>query len=162
LVVATLGVIAVIDPRHAELSPSMFIGNLSLLGAALTWALYSVLVRKISAASDLLLSSTIMLLGGLPSSLTLGAFEIPTIEMNKITSSIIWGTLYLGVISTALAMFLWNYAFATLPAGVASLTFFAQPVVGVLLGWLLLSEPVNALFFAGGSLIVLGIFLSIE
>ena len=162
LVVATLGVIAVIDPRHAELSPSMFIGNLSLLGAALTWALYSVLVRKISAASDLLLSSTIMLLGGLPSSLALGAFEIPTIEINKITSSTIWGVLYLGVISTALAMFLWNYTFATLPAGVASLTFFAQPVVGVLLGWLLLSEPVNALFFAGGSLIVLGIFLSIE
>ncbi|MBM3126616.1 MAG: DMT family transporter, partial [Chloroflexi bacterium] len=162
LVVATLGVIAVIDPRNAELSPSMFLGNLSLLGAALTWALYSVLVKKISASSDLMLSSTIMLLGGLPTSLAIGASELPTIEMDPITSSILWGVLYLGVISTALAVFLWNHAFATLPAGVASLTFFAQPVVGVLLGWLLLSEPIEVLFLAGASLIVLGIFLSIE
>jgi drug/metabolite transporter (DMT)-like permease len=48
LVISTLGVLAVIDPRNAELSPSLFWGNMSLLAAALTWALYSVLVRKVS------------------------------------------------------------------------------------------------------------------
>ena len=48
LVIATLGVMAVIDPRKAELSPILFWGNMSLLAAALTWALYSVLVRKVS------------------------------------------------------------------------------------------------------------------
>src|SRR5512133_3085434 len=48
LALSTLGVIAVIDPRTAELSPSLFLGNMSLLAAALTWALYSVLVRKVS------------------------------------------------------------------------------------------------------------------
>src|SRR5512146_2576466 len=36
LIVSTLGVIAVIDPRTAELSPSLFWGNISLLAAALT------------------------------------------------------------------------------------------------------------------------------
>ena len=52
-------------------------------------------------------------------------------------------------VSTALAMFLWNYAFAEIPAAVASLTFFAQPVVGTLLGWFFLGEEITPLFIVG-------------
>ena len=52
LIISTLGVIAVIDPRNAELSPTLFWGNMSLLAAALTWALYSVLVRKVTQTID--------------------------------------------------------------------------------------------------------------
>ena len=160
LAVSTLGVIAVIDPRTAELSPSLFWGNMSLLAAALTWALYSVLVRKVSKSVDLLTSSAIMLLGGLPSSLLFGMWEIQTQGIGKITIGIIFGRLFLGIISTAIAMFLWNYAFAELPAAIASLPFFAQPVVGTLLGWFFLAEKITPLFLAGGILIGIGILIA--
>jgi len=46
---------------------------------------------------------------------------------------VVGGILFLGVISTALAMYLWNTAFAVLDAGAASLTFLIQPVVRTLL-----------------------------
>ncbi len=160
LVISTLGVMAVIDPRTAELSPSLFWGNMSLLSAALTWALYSVLVRKVSKSGDLLTSSTIMLLGGIPSSLLFGIWEVQTQGIGKITIGIIGGLLFLGIVSTAIAMFLWNYAFAELPAAVASLTFFAQPVVGTLLGWFFLAEKITPLFLAGGVLISIGILIA--
>lgn len=160
LVISTLGVLAVIDPQTAELSPDLFWGNMSLLSAALTWALYSVLVRKVSQSGDLLTSSAVMLLGGLPSSLAFGWWEINTQGIGAITPGIIGGLLFLGIISTAIAMFLWNYAFAELPAAVASLTFFAQPVVGTLLGWYFLSEKITPLFLAGGALISLGILIA--
>lgn len=160
LVISTLGVLAVIDPRNAELSPTLFWGNMSLLAAALTWALYSVLVRKVSKSSDLLMGSTLMLLGGVPSSLAFGIWEIHTQGIGEITWGIFGGILFLGIISTAIAMFLWNYAFAELPAAVASLTFFAQPVVGTLLGWLFLSENITSLFLAGGVLIGIGILIA--
>jgi drug/metabolite transporter (DMT)-like permease len=160
LVISTLGVIAVIDPRSAELSPSLFWGNMSLLSAALTWALYSVLVRRISKTGDLLTSSAIMLLGGLPSSLLFGLWEVRTQGMGMITPGILGGLLFLGIISTAIAMFLWNYAFAELPAAVASLTFFAQPVVGALLGWFFLAEKITPLFLVGGALIGIGILIA--
>ena len=39
LVIASLGVLAVIDPRTAQLSSNTFLGNLCLVAAALTWAL---------------------------------------------------------------------------------------------------------------------------
>jgi len=160
LIISMLGVVAVIDPRTAELSPSLFWGNISLLAAALTWALYSVLVRKISNSGDLLTSSTIMLLGGLPSSLLIGIWEVQTRGVGEITIGIVYGILFLGVISTAIAMFMWNYAFAELPAAVASLTFFAQPVVGTILGWYFLNEVITPLFLIGGALIGLGIFIA--
>jgi drug/metabolite transporter (DMT)-like permease len=160
LVISTLGVLAVIDPSTAELSPGLFWGNMSLLSAALTWALYSVLVRKVSQSGDLLISSAVMLLGGLPSSMVLGWWEINTQGIGEITPSIIGGLLFLGIISTAIAMFLWNYAFAELPAAVASLTFFAQPVVGTLLGWYFLFEEITPLFLAGGALIAVGILIA--
>lgn len=160
LVISSLGVLAVIDPRNAELSPSLFWGNMSLLAAALTWALYSVLVRKVSQTQDLLLSSAIMLLGGIPSSLAFSVWEVNTIGVGEITPGIIGGLLFLGIISTAIAMFLWNYAFAELPAAVASLTFFAQPVVGTLLGWFFLSEKITPLFIVGGVLIGVGILVA--
>jgi drug/metabolite transporter (DMT)-like permease len=160
LIVSTLGVIAVIDPRTAELSPTLFWGNMSLLAAALTWAAYSVLVRKVSKSGDLLTSSAIMLLGGLPSSLLFGIWEVQTQGVGEITLGIVLGLLFLGIVSTAIAMFLWNYAFAELPAAVASLTFFAQPVVGTLLGWFFLSEKITPLFLAGGVLIGIGILIA--
>jgi drug/metabolite transporter (DMT)-like permease len=160
LIISSLGVLAVIDPRTAELSPSLFWGNMSLLAAALTWALYSVLVRKVSKSGDLLASSAIMLLGGLPSSLLVGIWEVQTQGVGKITIGIILGLLFLGIISTAIAMFMWNYAFAELPANVASLTFFAQPIVGTLLGWFFLAEKITPLFLAGGALIGIGILIA--
>lgn len=161
LVISSLGVIAVIDPRTADLSSSLFVGNLSLFAAGLTWALYSVLVRKISLSADLLTSSTVMLMAGIPTSVLFGAFELNNQAIGgEITFGIIAGVLYLGIISTALAMYLWNYAFAELPAAVASLTFFAQPVVGTLLGWFFLGEKITPLFLAGGVLIGIGILIS--
>jgi drug/metabolite transporter (DMT)-like permease len=73
---------------------------------------------------------------------------------------VVGGVLFLGVISTALAMVLWNTAFAYLDASLASLTFFAQPVVGSLLGWLFLGEKITPLFLLGGLLIGVGLIVS--
>ena len=160
LAISSLGVIAVIDPRTADFSSSLFMGNLSLLAAALTWALYSVLVRRVSRSADLLISSAVMLVGGIPSSLFVSYFEINNQGIGEITFGVVLGVLFIGIVSTALAMFLWNFAFAQLPAAIASLTFFAQPVIGTLLGWSFLGEKITPLFLLGGILIGIGLVIS--
>ena len=160
LLLATLGVVAVIDPRSAQLNPDLFLGNLLLLGAALTWALYSVLVRKATQALDVLPFSLIAFLGGLPVARPASAWELKTTGVGEISTGIVGGVLFLGIISTALAMVLWNSAFALVDANLASLTFFAQPVVGTLLGWLFLGEEITPLFLFGGLLIGVGLVIS--
>lgn len=161
ILLASLGVLAVIDPRKFDLTSNLFWGNMALLLAAITWALYSVLVRKVSTSGDLLQASTVMLLGGLPIAIPFSIWELSTRGISgNIDSGIILGVLFLGIVSTAIAMFLWNYSFAKLPANVASLTFFAQPVVGSLLGWYILGEVITPLFIIGGILIAIGIIIS--
>ena len=160
LVLATMGVVAVIDPRSAQLNPDLFVGNLLLLGAAITWALYSVLVRKATQNMDVLAFSMIAFFGGLPVTVPTGVWEVGTTGFGEITMGVIGGILFLGVISTALAMVLWNTAFAYVDASLASLTFFAQPVVGTSLGWLFLGEQITPLFLLGGLLIGLGLVVA--
>jgi drug/metabolite transporter (DMT)-like permease len=160
LLVSTLGVVAVIDPRTAQLNPELFWGNLSLLAAALTWALYSVLIRVVTRKMDVLTVSLIAFLGGLPVVVPLGTWELTKIPVGTLSLGILGGVLFLGIISTALAMVLWNTAFALMDASVASLTFFAQPVVGSLLGWVFLKETITPLFLLGGFFIALGLVLA--
>ncbi|MGB8982663.1 MAG: EamA family transporter [Anaerolineales bacterium] len=160
LLLATLGVVAVIDPRSAQLNPDLFMGNLALIGAAVTWALYSVLVRKTTQNLDVIPFSLIAFLGGLPIVIPAGAWELKTVGVGEISLGVVGGVLFLGIISTALAMVLWNNAFALVDAGLASLTFFAQPIVGTLLGWLFLGERITPLFLLGGLLIGVGLIIS--
>lgn len=160
LLLATLGVVAVIDPRGAQLDPDLFTGNILLLGAAVTWALYSVLARKVMQSLDVLTFSVIAFAGGLPMALPFGVWELKTAGVGEISLGVVGGVLFLGIISTALAMILWNNAFAILDAGTASLTFFAQPVVGTFLGWMFLGEQITPLFLAGGAMISVGLIVS--
>ncbi|MEW6048148.1 MAG: EamA family transporter, partial [Bacillota bacterium] len=67
------------------------------------------------------------------------------------------GVLYLALVSTALAFFLWNRGFELLNAASASLFFLLQPLVGAALGVLLLGEPSGPELWLGGLLILLGV-----
>lgn len=153
LVLATLGVLAVLAPELTHFDPRSLAANLILVGAALTWALYTVLTAKAARGLDLTLASLVGFLGGLPVSVPGSAWELATRGLGPIDAGIIAGILFLGLVSTALAMLLWNYAFQKLPASTAGLTFFAQPVTGTLLGTVFLGETPGLLFFAGAGLI---------
>ncbi|MCF6277361.1 MAG: DMT family transporter [Anaerolineales bacterium] len=160
LLIASLGVLAVIDPRSAQLDSALFWGNLSLVAAALTWALYSVLIRKVTRGVDVLTVSLIAFVGGLPTSIIASVYEISSQGFGEITLSVVAGVLFIGIIATALAMYLWNTAFARLEASLASLTFFAQPVVGTFFGAVFLGERITPLFLFGGFLIAVGLLIA--
>lgn len=158
--IASIGVIVIIDLGSLDFSSNLFLGNVSLVLAAITWAAYSVLVGKFGKGNNVVFSTAIFLLGGLPVSIPAALVEYYTVGWGEITFSIVYGILFLGIVSTAVAMYLWNYAFTNLTASQASLTFFAQPLVGSLLGWYFLSEEITYLTLLGGGLILIGIFFS--
>jgi len=160
LIMATAGVVAIVNPSKAAEAGQVFWGNMALIGASLTWGLYSVLVRRASGALSTLEISTVAFLGGLPISLPISAWESATVGFGEITFPVILGVLYLGIISTAFAMYLWNKSLALLNASIVSLLFFAQPVVGAGLGAWLLGEELNLGFWTGATLIAAGLLTS--
>lgn len=158
---ASVGVLIIIDPGQADFSSATFAGDVALALAAVTWGLYSVLVRRVSASLDTTTVSLYVLFGGLLITLPAMPFELRDRPVGSVDVGTVLGILYLGVVSTAGAMWLWNRAFALVDASAASLFFFAQPLVGAVLGVLLLGQTLTPQLIAGGLLIAGGVLLTI-
>ncbi len=138
-------------------------GGVILFVAALTWALMSVLVKRVPKGYSQL-------------TVTMYAIFTATMMITPIavgqlvhTSPAIWlhpmlwgGILYIGVLSTAGAFFLWNKGLQMVEASSGGLYFFFQPLVGTLLGWLVLGEVVGFSFWIGAALIVISVLLVIR
>lgn len=160
LIVSTIGVLVVIDPSQAQINAGLWLGNLLLVGAAVTWALYSVLVRRATHTVETLPFTLIAFIGGMLVAFPATALELSAQTIGPITLPLAAGVLYLGIISMAVSAYLWNRAFKLLEAGAASLTFFAQPIVGAGLGAVFLNEQLTSLFIAGTALILLGLWVA--
>ncbi|MCU0499885.1 MAG: EamA family transporter, partial [Anaerolineae bacterium] len=103
-----------------------------------------------------------LFIGGLILVIPSALIELQTKPIGVIDSGTVIGVLYLGVISTAAAMWLWNRAFALVDASVASLFFFAQPLVGVILSALILGQGMTAPLWIGGALIAIGVLIALR
>ena len=77
----------------------------------------------------------------------------------SVSPGAVGAVLYLGLGATALAWVLWYRGIAHMEAGVASIYFFAQPVVGGLLAGVFLHEALPAAFWLGGLVLAAGILV---
>lgn len=158
---ATIGVLLIVGNGHINMSSQL--GGISLLMAALTWALMSILIKRVPSSYSPVVVTTYSILVAI---LVLTPFVykgLGEIHISKLTDPTIGGgLLYLGIVSTALAFILWNRGLQLLNASSGGLFFFFQPLVGTLLGWLLLGESIGGTFLIGSFLILSGVLLVIK
>lgn len=157
---ATIGVIAIVGIDNLDMSSML--GGISLVIAALTWALMSVLVKMIPSEYSQIVVTTYATAIAVVVLTPFVIPRLPQIELHDLADLTIWGgLLYLGVISTSLAFLLWSRGLQMLDASSGGVFFFFQPVVGTLLGWLLLGETISIMFWIGSVLILLGVLIVI-
>jgi drug/metabolite transporter (DMT)-like permease len=157
VVFATIGVLMIVGV--GGFSGSYQLGGLVLSIAALTWALMSVLIKRVPGEYSQLVVTTYAIFAA--------TIVITPVAINQLhglaeilSHAVVWGSiLYLGIVSTAGAFFLWNKGLQMVDAASGSLYFFFQPLVGTLLGWIILDEKVGLVFWIGAALILLGVLL---
>jgi len=162
LALATIGVLVVSlagGQLTSEQSRNPLLGNLLLIVAAVTWALYTVMARRATQRYSSLAVTMMVTAFGIPIVAPMAAIELSSRGIGALTPEVIGGILYVGIGSTAIAFYLWNKSFELLDAATASLFFFAQPVVGTLLSAIFLHEVLGASFFVGAALIGAGVLL---
>jgi len=162
LALATIGVLVVslLGARlTSQQSRDPLLGNLLLIVAAITWALYTVLARRATQRYSSLAVTLAVTAFGIPIVAPAAAIELQARSIGTLTPEVVGGILYVGIGSTAIAFYLWNKSFELLDAATASLFFFAQPLVGTLLSAIFLREALGRWFFAGAALIVAGVLL---
>ncbi|MDO7786460.1 DMT family transporter [Desulforamulus aquiferis] len=161
LLVASVGVAVVIGVGSHGMEGGSLIGNLFLVLAAISWALYSVMGKIATKKYSSLAVTFYASLFGLIFTLPLAAWELTRLPADPLANVWVWsGILYLGVVSTAGAFYFWNKGFELMDASSAAVFFFVQPVLGSLLGWLILNEHLETNFFIGGAMILLGVAIA--
>jgi drug/metabolite transporter (DMT)-like permease len=132
-------------------------GDLVLVLAGVAYATYSLLGRRVLERHAPLGVTTRSLVWGAAALLPVAGAEWASGARPVWTASAVAGTLYLAVVITALGYVAWNWALARVPAPRAAIFLNIQPIVGALLGAVLLGEPLTPFTVLGGALVVTGL-----
>ena len=160
VILATIGVFMVVGV--GPLTASYRLGGLILLLAAVTWALMSVLIKRVPRNYSSLVVTTYGIGVAAVLIAPMALYEMPSWSLMWSRSELWAGTLFVGIVSTAGAFFLWNRGLQLMDASSGSLFFFFQPLVGTVLGWAILGEHVGVPFVLGSVMIMAGVALTVR
>ncbi len=151
---AGVGLLSV--PRLLAADPADGLSVLLLLVAPVTWAAGSVLQTRRPVGMTPVVSSGYLLLFG---SLGFVAVSLVTREPLPTPSVAAWGAwAYLVVAGSIAAFTSFVHALRLLPTGVVMTYAYVNPVIAVLLGALILKEPISPLAIGGMALVLLGVW----
>jgi len=168
MLLALAGVAIVVAAQTATESSGSDTHETALLGdgllvlSALCWALFTVVGAPLIRRHSALVAATSATRWSLLFMLPAAAIELTLRDdwrALSLSPGAVGAVLYLGLGATALAWFLWYRGIAHMEAGVASIYFFAQPVVGGLLAGLFLHEALTGAFWLGGLVLAAGILV---
>ena len=164
IVVALLGAIVVITRGDliggiADISQSLGLGELMMLGAVLSWAIYTLISRNALETLSPVIATTYGTLWGFVF-LSIGAVgEFKDIDWMLLDWRVWTSVFYLGAFGTVLA-FIWYYQGIQM-VGPSRTAIFNNlvPAFGVLFSTVMLGEPILISMVVGGLIAVLGVSL---
>ena len=137
-------------------------GDLLLILSGVAYAAYSLLGRGVLTRLPVAAVTAWSILWGTAAMLPLAWLEWRTGQVPVWTSGAIVGTLYLGIVITALGYAVWNWCLDRLGASRVAIFVNVQPLAGALLGVWWLREPLTGFTVAGGLLILAGLHLTVK
>jgi drug/metabolite transporter (DMT)-like permease len=152
------GIVIFSAAPEQPLSPSNnLLGGAAALGAAICWAAYTAfgkaVVRKLGGP---LASAWCILCGGL----MLAVVALFEGGIRPLTGHEMLAVGYMAVGPTAIAMGLWYRALELVDSSALGPSQYIAPVVSVILGWLLLHEPVAPSFVVGCLVTLVGVYMA--
>lgn len=136
-------------------------GDLLLIGGALSWALYTVLLRWRPAGISTLAFLGASVVGGIVLlMLPLYLVELATGRVAVWNAATGAGMVYFAVFPSILAYLFWNLGVQQVGANRAGLFLYLVPVFGIVLAITFLGERVHLFHLVGATLIFSGIYIS--
>ncbi len=135
-------------------------GNLLLLGASVSWAIYTVysqpLLRQLR---PLALTSATMVAGAVPL-LAMGLPEIVSIRVDEVSLASWAGLLYSALLALVFAYFAWSRGVQAIGSTRTAAYVNLIPVVAIATAWVWLGERLSARQLVGAAAVIAGIALS--
>jgi drug/metabolite transporter (DMT)-like permease len=153
------GILLMFSEHITEFSKAEYLmGILLTLGAVLSWATGSIWIKKHHSNSNPFVNAALqMFFGGLfclPLSLALD--DLNTVHWS---AEAVYSLIYLVVFGSIVAYASYLYALRSLPMTIVSLYAYVNPLVAVILGWVVLNEKLNLTIWLAILITVGGIYI---
>jgi drug/metabolite transporter (DMT)-like permease len=158
-IAATLGVALVVFNGHfvLQLNP---LGDLLAFCAALSWAFYSLLLKKLEHYSVVFITRKVFFYG-LITVLPMFIVHPWNFPLSGFLDPVVWGNLlFLGFVASFACFALWSMVSQRIGALSASNYIYLNPISTVIFSALVLDEPMTLLAYVGSALILLGVYIS--
>ena len=141
-----------------KLSP---LGDILALGACLCWALYSLLIKRLSANYSNMFITRKVFGYGILTILPLFISRPPRLDLLLDGGPVVWcNVLTLGCVASMLCYTLWNYVLKRLGTVRATNFIYFNPVVTMVCSWMVLDERITWMALLGAALVLLGMFVA--
>jgi drug/metabolite transporter (DMT)-like permease len=156
LIMGFAGLVVLTYPKIRNGVTADLLGIVVVVGAAVSWGLGSIIVNRRRLALDpIVVSSWQQLIGGVGFTVIALVVREP---LPHPTSEAWMAWAYLVVFGSLFAYTSFIYALKLLPTTVVMTYAYVNPVIAVLLGWLILSEPITGYTLSAMALIVTGVY----
>ena len=136
-------------------------GDLLALLAAFVWAFYSMALKKLNRTYSTLFITRKLFFYGILSALPLLAMEESQISWQAVSRPEVWGNLlYLGLICSMAAYFIWGITVKRIGAVRASNYFYLSPIISMIAAAIWFGERTNAVAYIGCVLILAGVIMA--
>jgi len=158
IIFSVVGVVIASIGDLSQNSGTTILGILLVALSVLTWAYYSVYSKKTAEGMDTFVLSEICFGTGFITLLPFAFLEQLFTGFSMPSSSAIFSLLYLGIMSGALGIVLWNFALKKIDSAIAGIYFNLMPVIGLFLA-IFAHERIAFLQVSGCILILAGVFV---
>lgn len=136
------------------------LGDMLALSAALGWAIYSIILRKLNALYSVWFISRKTFFYGILTAVPFLFIQPGTFHVSVFAKPEVWGNLlFLGIVCSMVAYVIWAQAVKRLGAVKASNYMYFVPIVTLVASQLLLDEKITWVGYLGCALILLGVWL---
>ena len=137
------------------------LGDLLAMLAALVWAFYSMALKRLNRTYTTLFITRKLFFYGILSALPFLAFEETKISMEVLRQPAVWGNLlYLGLVCSMAAYFIWGITVKRIGAVRASNYFYLSPIISMIAAAIWFGERTNAIAYIGCVLILAGVIMA--
>lgn len=155
----SLSGVALVVQGGAGVEGFSFKGDILAIGAALTWAAYSVMMRPLFGRYSAMRLSTLMIIVGAVLMAPISVVQLAHQDFGSL-GALRWGSLaYSTIFPLVVTNVLYFTALPRVGAARATLFMYLQPFLGALFAAILLGEEIGAVQIAGGAVIVGGVAL---
>lgn len=161
VVMAVLGAVIVAFGRGARFGPDAMVGNLMELAASCAWSFYTVWGRPLVQRYGAVQTTALGMLTGLVLFFPLVVF-VPggLLAPGKLSLQHWLEITYLGIITSGIGWALWYVLLRWIEAGRLAVFNNLQPVLTVLLAWIVFGEFPPVEFWIGGAIAITGVMVS--